>query len=177
MNSFRVHLAFALISSACLGLVVNAALELAAARRVNRMMSEASGAQAAGAPTEARLAAAVRLARAGDVKGAEGAYRAVIQHGSPDLRRMAQYNLANMWTRQALAMTERDMQFLPLVEMAKQQYRDVLAEQPGHWDARYNLERVLWLVPEQDLLQAGTQTAAPAARTQRPIMLDPGDLP
>ncbi len=37
---------------------------------------------------------------------------------------------------------------LPLIELAKQRYRDVLRNQPADWDARYNLSRALQLAPE-----------------------------
>ena len=39
-------------------------------------------------------------------------------------------------------------QLLPLIELAKQSYRDLLRETPADWDARYNLERALYLSPE-----------------------------
>jgi mxaK protein len=39
---------------------------------------------------------------------------------------------------------------LPLIELAKQSYRDELRSNPADWDARYNLERALWLSPEYD---------------------------
>jgi mxaK protein len=35
-----------------------------------------------------------------------------------------------------------------LVELAKRNYRLLLRETPADWDARYNLERALWLAPE-----------------------------
>jgi len=37
---------------------------------------------------------------------------------------------------------------LPLLEQAKQRYRQLLRVSPGDWDARYNLERALWFAPE-----------------------------
>jgi mxaK protein len=37
-----------------------------------------------------------------------------------------------------------------LVELAKRNYRILLREAPGDWDARYNLERALWLAPESE---------------------------
>ena len=44
--------------------------------------------------------------------------------------------------------TSGAVQSLPLIELAKQSYRDLLRENPGDWDARYNLERALRLAPE-----------------------------
>ena len=37
---------------------------------------------------------------------------------------------------------------IPLVELAKQDYRSALKQQPEFWDARFNLEVALRLVPE-----------------------------
>ena len=61
----------------------------------------------------------------------------------------AQYNLANAYLRQALASgTQATSQSLPMVELAKQRYRDLLRDTPEHWQARYNLERALRMAPE-----------------------------
>lgn len=61
----------------------------------------------------------------------------------------AQYNLANAYLRQALVDgTQTSSQTLPMVELAKQRYRDLLAQSPDHWNARYNLERALQIAPE-----------------------------
>jgi mxaK protein len=39
---------------------------------------------------------------------------------------------------------------LPLLELAKQSYRNALRRDPSRWDVRYNLDRALWLAPELD---------------------------
>lgn len=39
-------------------------------------------------------------------------------------------------------------QALPLLELAKEQYRELLRRDPGFWDARYNLERAQRLLPD-----------------------------
>jgi len=61
----------------------------------------------------------------------------------------AQFNLANLYLRQALASgTITSSDTLPMVELAKQRYRDLLRVMPEHWPARYNLERALNMAPE-----------------------------
>ena len=46
---------------------------------------------------------------------------------------------------------ERENEIQPamsLVELAKQNYREILARDPHHWDARYNLSRALEMLPD-----------------------------
>ena len=104
----------------------------------------------ANALPEARFARAVTLAKV-DYDGALGAYKAIIQANREDLRRIALYDLGNLHLRQALqAGLDDEAQSLPLLELAKQSYRDLLRRDPDDWDARYNLERTLRLAPESD---------------------------
>ena len=57
---------------------------------------------------------------------------------------------------------------LPLVELAKQSYRDVLRDNPADWDAKYNLERALWLAPEVD--EALAEDSNPSEWERRVIL-------
>ena len=99
---------------------------------------------------EARLAYAVALSRV-DYDGALGTYKAIIQSDRQDLRRIALYDLGNLHLKQALQVGLSDeAQALPLLELAKQSYRDLLRADPSDFDARYNLERTLRLAPEDD---------------------------
>jgi mxaK protein len=65
-----------------------------------------------------------------------------------EVRTAAFFNRANIHLKQALAMQKEDRKHLPLVELAKQDYRSALLLNPYHWDARYNLEIALNIVPE-----------------------------
>jgi mxaK protein len=60
----------------------------------------------------------------------------------------AYFNRGNINLREAMAMDGNDPQMIPLVELAKQDYRSALKQQPEFWDARFNLEVALRLVPE-----------------------------
>lgn len=77
----------------------------------------------------------------------------------------ARFNGANLLLRQAIALRAGPLpaNALPLFELAKQQYRELLALDPQHWDARYNLERAQRLLPDppEDDLEP---TAAPRER-------------
>jgi mxaK protein len=97
---------------------------------------------------EARLTRAVELSKS-DYDGALATYKTIIQSGPEDLRRIALYDLGNLQLAQALRVSD-EAQSLPLIELAKQSYRDELRRNPNDWDARYNLERALRLAPEDD---------------------------
>lgn len=101
------------------------------------------------------FAHAAQVAAAGDYLHALALYRQ-LNHDAPDaLRIAARYNSANLHLRQAERLRNSAnptvvAQSLPLLELAKLGYRDVLRDDPQHWDARYNLERALRLAPEKD---------------------------
>jgi mxaK protein len=122
---------------------------LSRAERVNRSIAQATVGTAASSIPEARFAQAIALARAGKVDGAIRAYKEQALGKRADLRLAALYNLGNLYLREANRdATEESTPALPLIELAKQSYRDLLRDDPGFWDARYNLERALWLAPE-----------------------------
>lgn len=62
----------------------------------------------------------------------------------------AHYNSGNIHLREALELAAQQAlaQSPQSVELAKQQYREALRRDPGHWPSKYNLERALWLAPE-----------------------------
>jgi mxaK protein len=127
---------------------------------------------------EAHLVHAVQLAKV-DYDGALAAYKAIIQGNREDLRRIALYDLGNLHLHQALtAGLSDEAQSLPLIELAKQSYRDLLRKDPTDWDARYNLERALRLAPEGDD-DANDDDSPPDKREhERTTIADPRmDLP
>ncbi len=62
----------------------------------------------------------------------------------------AGFNLANIYLRRAIVLLEEDAEDLaiPLLELAKRSYRDLLRDGDGGWDVRFNLELVLALLPD-----------------------------
>lgn len=155
MKRHVIHLAFAAATLATAAVAGWQFARLAQAERVNDAIARAGAGvdpADAGLP-EAALGQALVLAHAGDIEGATRTYKALIAEegrSGAQVRQAARYNLGNLHLRQALAgngdagINDR----LPLVELAKQRYRDALRAEPGDWDARYNLERALWLAPE-----------------------------
>ena len=127
---------------------------------------------------EGRLSRAVALSNS-DYDAALAAFKAIIQSNRRDLRRMALYDLGNLHLHQAIQAGVGDStQSLPLTELAKQSYRDLLRQDPYDWDARYNLERALRLAPE-DEDDADQDTGPPDPRQhERTTIADPRmDLP
>ncbi len=98
---------------------------------------------------ELQFAAALAAARDEQVTRAVALYRQVAA-ARPDLAPAALFNAANALQREAqrLASADNNSSALPLLELAKETYREVLRIDHGHWAARYNLERALRAAPE-----------------------------
>ena len=179
MKRRAVHLVFGIAIVALAVPATLQALRLQQALRINQAIAQA--ADPAGRPgdfAEARFAHALALSHKGSYEAALAAHKALLAERGP-LRAAALYNLGNLHLRQALRNgPARAVEALPLVELAKQAYRDALRDEPGDWDARYNLERALWLAPEVDA-QAGEDNEPPVGReltiTTAPAMR--GELP
>lgn len=151
MRRRSIHRMFAAAAVSFAALAGWQAERLQHARHINAAIAGASVVSLDRSVPEAQFARAIALGRAGDYEGALLAYKAVIQGKRRDLRHLALYNLGNLHMRAALKdPTAPTDQVLPLVELAKQSYRDVLRENPADWDARYNLERALYLSPETE---------------------------
>jgi len=147
MKRKHVHVFFAVAATALTAFVVVAAVQLRRAERVNAAITAATVVDSK--MPEALFAQARNLAAARRYDDAVKTYKLLIQGERADLRQAARYNAGNLYLRQALQNgADRALEALPLIELAKQSYRDLLREQPDDWEARYNLERALWLAPE-----------------------------
>jgi mxaK protein len=171
------HMIFAAVAAALATATIVESLRLQHAERVNAEVT-ASATSVGTLVPEARLAHAVAVSKV-DYDGALAAYKGIIQADREDLRRIALYDLGNLYLHQALrAGLSDESQSLPLIELAKQSYRDLLRKDPNDWDARYNLERALRLAPESDD-DADEDTGPPDQRQhERTTIADPRmDLP
>jgi mxaK protein len=132
------------------------------------ILNGAATAAAAGAPAQVRFAAAYALAAKGDVQSALNAYRELDHNDDVKVRRDAKFNSATLYLQESLkAGAGADPSAaLALVELAKQSYRELLREDPGDWDARYDLERALRLAPDAE--PAGAELLPPPDRRQTP---------
>lgn len=201
MKRLSVHAAFAVAAVGMAGLAAWQALRLQQAIQLNERIAaaarlpvatpdaaataSAAASTSAGpestvardAPREVRLAHATALSKAGAHDAAFKVYSSLLEPGRTDaISRHAQYNLGNMYLRQALAAGDRS-DTRPLVELAKQRYRDVLRAEPQDWDTRYNLERALRAAPEEQ--EAGVEEPnQPVERRNVSLRgMKAGDLP
>jgi len=178
MTRRRAHLLFAALTALCAASALDAALRLRQARTLEAAVVGASQ-LAPDAPFEssqppALLARALTLSAAGDYERALRAYEPLLRTPDPLLRRTARYDLGNLNLREAQKIVDEQLaKAKTLLELAKQNYRQVLDENPGDWDARYNLERALWLSPERD---EGPVDVTPPPPVERPNG-DKPDLP
>ena len=100
---------------------------------------------------QAEFARALSLAARNDYEGAVRAYKDLSRSTDGDLLQSVLYNLGNLHLREALQFGPESIgKSLPLAELAKSSYRELLRLNPQHWDAKYNLERALRLAPERE---------------------------
>jgi mxaK protein len=146
-----IHFAFAAAVIGFGSIAAYHGLRLHRASQVNTAIARASVSLAEAGVAEAQFARALALSESGDSAAALQLYKALIHGGRADLKRAALYNLGNLHLREAMKSgADEAARSLPLIELAKQSYRDLLRIDPADWDARYNLERALWLAPEME---------------------------
>ncbi|MGB8855887.1 MAG: MxaK protein [Burkholderiales bacterium] len=115
------------------------------------MKSEITEVQSS-SPPQVKFARARELDGKNDQSAALVLYKGLEAQGDLVLRNDARFNSGNLYMRKAQALrdTPLESQAVPLVELAKQSYREVLRADPQNWDARYNLERALRVQPDAD---------------------------
>ncbi|BCQ27168.1 MxaL protein (plasmid) [Caballeronia sp. NK8] len=154
MRRGAVHLAF---GAAALCFAAMAAYDWAMLRHaqavaaaLNAVTANGPAAQQRDDAPEVRLARAVSLAKAGRPNEAQRLFDALVtQPDDHAIQAAALFDLGNMHLREAAgADGAGPIRSLPLLEQAKERYRAALRLMPDDWDARYNLERALWLAPE-----------------------------
>ncbi len=97
-----------------------------------------------------RFAQAYGLQQAGKLQDARVLYSKLERSHDPALRAGALYNMGNTYLDEAASIDlQKDAdRALPLLELAKASYRELLRIDTQHWDGRYNLERALRLSPD-----------------------------
>ncbi|EIC30196.1 MULTISPECIES: hypothetical protein [Methylomicrobium] len=121
-----------------------------------------------GGPFELRLARAYYLKNKHRYDEALATLSLVIDHGDAAQRARSRYNLGNLYLEQAIAQAEAmDINAaLPLAGLAKQAYRQSLALDSRQWDAKYNLEAAMRLLPEMDRISPDDEDETVQQKTQ-----------
>jgi mxaK protein len=101
---------------------------------------------------EVRLVRAVYLRQKQRYDEALDTLSLIVGQGDSRLQSKSRYNLGNVYLTQAMAEVEagRINQAAPLLTLAKQAYRQALTLDSRFWDAKYNLEVAMSLLPEFD---------------------------
>lgn len=171
-----VHAMFGTGAAVCAVLAAHEGFRLHEAARVNEAIAAATAVSSA--LPEAQFAHAVALAKRGDYEDALKQYKALGRGSRADIATDALYNVGNLQLREALKEgREAAVRALPLIELAKQSYRGVLRRDPQSWDARYNLERALWLAPELDEVLSESITRDAENRVMSTLQSTRADLP
>jgi len=119
---------------------------------------------------EVMLSEASALSDGGQFEQAETMLVKLIdQHQSEPVGQAARYNLANHYLREGLRRDQPGAKTRPLIELAKQRYRDLLLIEPQNWNARYNLELALRAAPEP---AAGVEDKRPPVKSVDVVVPD-----
>ncbi|WP_434115586.1 tetratricopeptide repeat protein [Paraburkholderia caffeinilytica] len=166
MKRTPIHVIFATVALACAAVAAYDWARLQHAQHVNQAVAAAAGemtkaadkAGTTGTPgnsrssddtREVRLARAMALSKAGAYDTAGPLFEELIRERLDDVGRAALFDLGNMYLREGMGNSASGtVQSVAMIEEAKARYRTLLRAAPDDWDARYNLERALWLAPE-----------------------------
>ncbi|RFU49362.1 tetratricopeptide repeat protein [Paraburkholderia sp. DHOC27] len=170
MKRAPVHFVFAAVALACAAVAAYDWMHLQRAQHINQAMAAAAvetvqAAEKADKPgsanargsersgddaRELKLAHAIALSKAGAYDAAGSLFEDLIRDPHLDeVGRAALFDLGNLYLREGMGNTQTGtVRSAPMIEEAKARYRTLLRAAPDDWDARYNLERALWLAPE-----------------------------
>jgi len=179
VRRFVAHCAFGAVALVCGVATSYQAWHLVQSHRVNAIVADAQAERSDADFPQARFARALALAQSGKTEDALKLYKSLALDSAPELRLAALFNTGNLYMRDARRYgPDEAFKSVPLVELAKQAYRDLLSRHAEDWDARYNLERALWMVPEVE--QGGGDDSDVQSKEQRVtsnIRGEPVDLP
>lgn len=117
---------------------------------------------------ELRLARALYLKQKHRYDEALSTLSLIMEQGDQVFRAKVRYNLGNLYLEQAMNHVEtmKMNEALPLVDLAKQAYRQALALNSQDWDSKYNLEVAMRLLPEMDRINSGNEDDPKKQATQ-----------
>jgi mxaK protein len=130
--------------------IVNSAIQLVSADKLNNYIAEPNVTNPDTVPDEAlaRFALAYQSELQERPQQSMDVYTQLLSNEDKLLAAQAYYNRGIITLKQAASMQDGDPKKIPLIGLAKQDFRHALAIEPKMWNARYNLEAALNLVPE-----------------------------
>jgi mxaK protein len=172
-SSLTTHLAWAILLASSAVTLYQGVGHWQVAHTNGQIAAIAAGGQAA---PEVQLAQALRLKRQQRYGDALAVLSRILAQGGTPLQVAVRYDLGNVYLRQALGLidSQRPNDALPLLNLAKQAYRQALALDSGFWDAKYNLDVAMRLLPELERLDAPED---PQAQPQVPLWTRVPGLP
>jgi len=147
----RLTLACALLAVISAGLLAHDLWQWRRIARYNLAIGDARYAQAAELGGERGVfAQACAAQRDGEYQAARVLYSQLEKSPDAALRAAVLFNTGNTYLEQAASLdpVQEADRAIPLLELAKASFRQLLHESPQDWDARYNLERALRLLPD-----------------------------
>ncbi|MDQ3773513.1 MAG: MxaK protein [Pseudomonadota bacterium] len=158
-----------LLLGLCLGVLIESiALTRAGAhnRTIERLLAGEDIPITGDAPPEVMFARAHWLMQKNRGDEAIDLFNRLEGKGDPEFRARLRYNLGNLYLTRAIALTEQSEyeRAFTLTALAKDLYREALRLDSWDWDAKYNLEVAMRLVP--DLPQAETDEPDQQRRQQ-----------
>jgi len=140
----------------------------------NRLVSQLLAGKDVGADELATSAPEVRMARAVYLSQhqrydeALATLNLLLQQTGTEAQAYTRYNLGNLYLRQAMekAQAGKFNEAMPLLGLAKQAYREALTLDNQFWDAKYNLEVAMRLLPEMDRITSGDDADDLSQKTQ-----------
>lgn len=138
----------------------------------NRAMLRADYLTAAGHRSDfGRYATARQHQLAGAYEDAHSAFAIIDLEKSTSLSVPVLFYLAENYVQQAVVFEQKgdDEQRIPLLELAKENYRQVLAEEPDNWPARTNLAHVLRMLPDARLYESDDEDIMPERSPQAEV--------
>lgn len=166
MKNRTVHRVGMTVAALWLAGLVTTGLAYRAARSLNDAVAAPGPVAVADEHPRVTLARGLAQAMSGEQAAAQRSLQSALQRGDAALQNQARYALGNLALRQAMKLGSSDEKLPAMLELAKQQYRDTLLREPQHWQARYNLERALWLAPDDGIAQPGQEATTSREQTE-----------
>ncbi|RKZ87145.1 MAG: MxaK protein [Gammaproteobacteria bacterium] len=117
--------------------------------KINTFIADPTESEQVPKHLKAQFALAYSEAEKGQLIGALERLTTVLATDDSELEAAAYFNRGNIHLRDAQALAASDTGRIALVSLAKQDYRTALLINSSLWDARYNLELALLMVPEE----------------------------